>query len=976
MKNEYKKIIVLLFLFMFIISSVVIFKPVNATAIQNNNTNVGGFTVYNTTIDWQNYTLPNYNHNQENVNANTGAYRGGMHGYNIPIFSRHNVFNNAGFIYQNTNNKLVFYDIQNNTEIILTNSWHNLTLYYKGTNGWATRSEYFYTQYNNGSMDDVWNWGNVSGYMWLQVYFFNNNTYYYANSTILTNNTIGNSGYYGWYQLALNATFYYSYRDTNSNDYYIGYGAYVFSFNKGLILNSGAGLADADTSLNSLQSIPNIDALVVTDDSGSSFSGTVTASLFALAKFNFNTNTFSYYMVGTDQTTNNNNPWYFIQESNGTYKISQYENTANGGTSYQYQYAYWNSTSNTWSGLTQITVGSQVNVETMTNNQIVSNSGIISGLDAGAITGATPTYGYAPYINYSNKSMLQSSNSWFNEMFAKGLTNGTSFSPFINVMVAGYNNYEMYIYPTQAINNSKVTVYWLPAYTKEFLNSVSKYNIELNESGLPAGTSWTYTFNGTQSTINTDQTNLSEPNGTYSFSVSNINGYTVSYSSSIVVSGANQVVNVVFKKIPTYKVQLFESGLPTGTNWNYTFNHNSEVLGNSSYNYSLSNGTYSLYVGTVSGYSVNYPSSVIVSGSSQIVYINYTVIPTYALIVHESGLTNGTKWYILINNIQYSSIKKYDNVSNLLNGTYQFNVNNIAGYLLGAYPSSFVINGNTAYINLTYTPDIKLYSVDIIAHNIQDVSSVKWSVVFNTTTYFSQNSNTIIVPSLINDTYSLHVNSLNGYIIHAYTTSIVINGNNLTENIYFNQTFILYIKESGFNGQWFINFNGTSYSSTNFYLNITGLVNYTYSIDVVLPTSYNVNNYNHQVIINGKNDYVNLTFNKILIKQGYYEVEFIMSGLPKGMNYSVMINNEQYYSNGNIYLNITLVNGTYIPIISIPNNYVFSQSLNTLTVNGNNTVYPIYVNYQFNIWTYTPEILIMIVFLMLVILGAYLKRAI
>lgn len=502
------------------------------------------------------------------------------------------------------------------------------------------------------------------------------------------------------------------------------------------------------------------------------------------------------------------------------------------------------------------------------------------------------------------------------------------------------------------------------------------YNININESGLPSGTSWSFVFNGTTTNLNTNQYNLSEKNGSYSFSVSSINGYTVSYPSLINVNGNSQTVNVVFHKIATYKVELLESGLPLGAQWNYTFNSNRQVLGNNSYNYSLSNGTYSLFVNSVAGYTVNYPSSVIVNGHNEIIYINYSLIPSYTVYVKETGLNSGIKWHIYLNSNEYSSSSNYNNITNVYNGTYSFSVNNVNGYLLSSYPTSITINGNNYYINITFSKNTTLYSVSFIAHNVENINSIIWQITFNNTIYKSSNSNTIIIPSLKNGSYTFTVSNINGYILNKYSNSITINGLNQTINLYFNKTYSIFIAEKGYSSEWFIILNGTSHHSFNNNLNITGLVNYSYSFDVVLPTGYNVNSYDKVIVINGNNVYINLTFNYISIKQGYYSIEFIVSGLAKGNNFTIIINNQQYISTNNMYLNITLPNGTYTVFIELPNNYVLSQQANNLVVNGNNTVYAIYTNYQFNIWVYTPEFIIAIIFIGLVILGAYLKRAI
>lgn len=596
--------------------------------------------------------------------------------------------------------------------------------------------------------------------------------------------------------------------------------------------------------------------------------------------------------------------------------------------------------------------------------------------------GATASLAYNPFNNLSVNSTSEfPSFNFINSYSYSDGSSGDYWNGQSNYAPSSYNlhNATDYIYFPLWYNGllgSLSIVYMWKSQLNQYYtySNNNNYNINISESGLPVGTNWIITFNGTQHSTTLNNFNLSELNGTYSFSVSSINGYTVSYPSSITVSGSSQTINVVFHKIATYKVELLESGLPSGTQWNYTFNSNNQVLGNNSYNYSLSNGSYSIYVGSISGYSLHYANPVVVNGHNVIEYINYSLIPTYSVIIKESGLATNTKWYALINNIQYSSTTAYINLSGLTNSTYTLAINNIAGYLLNSYPSSFIINGKNAYINITFTSDNKLSSINVIAKDVKDISSIVWSVVFNETTYNSQNSNTIVIPSLQNGTYSFKVNSISGYKINSYPSSITIAGKNITENITFNQTFILHIEESGYNQEWFINLNGTQYSSTNSYINVSGLVNYTYSFSVPQVVGYTVSSYPHSVLINGNNYYINITFVFQIFPNGKYEIVFVMTGLPKNTNWTVVINGIQHFSNGSKYINITLTNGTYYPDFLLPNNYQLTNSPPTLIVNGQAEYYSVYANYSFNWYNYTPEFAIVLLFIGVLLIPAVVKR--
>ncbi|MGC8688950.1 MAG: S53 family peptidase, partial [Thermoplasmata archaeon] len=66
------------------------------------------------------------------------------------------------------------------------------------------------------------------------------------------------------------------------------------------------------------------------------------------------------------------------------------------------------------------------------------------------------------------------------------------------------------------------------------------YTVTFTESGLPSGTSWSVTLAGSTKSSTTNTITFSEPNGSYSFSVGAVTGYTASPSSgTITVNGAN-----------------------------------------------------------------------------------------------------------------------------------------------------------------------------------------------------------------------------------------------------------------------------------------------------------------------------------------------------------------------------------------------------------------------------------------------------
>ena len=160
------------------------------------------------------------------------------------------------------------------------------------------------------------------------------------------------------------------------------------------------------------------------------------------------------------------------------------------------------------------------------------------------------------------------------------------------------------------------------------------YNITFSESGLPSGTSWSVTLNGTSESSTSSTITFTETNGTYSYTVSSVSGYSVFPSSgSITVSAKSFNQAVTFtpttKSVSRYTVTFTETGLPSGTSWyvNLSNGMDSGPITGSSYSFQLTNGTYSYTTSNVSGYSVSPSSgSISINGASVSKTVSFTPI--------------------------------------------------------------------------------------------------------------------------------------------------------------------------------------------------------------------------------------------------------------------------------------------------------------------------------------------------------------
>lgn len=255
-------------------------------------------------------------------------------------------------------------------------------------------------------------------------------------------------------------------------------------------------------------------------------------------------------------------------------------------------------------------------------------------------------------------------------------------------------------------------------------SGVTEYPVTFTETGLPSSTLWSVTFNGTDSSSTTSSIGYTVPDGSYSFTVGAVAGFTAAPESGpLSVSGAPVVEPIVFKAVSTYLVTFVESGLPAGTDWSVTF-AGSPLSGSSgSLSQSEPNGSYSFSVGQVTGYVSNITSgSVVVAGADKTIDIGFTAHSTpppaggsspgltgteidilvgilltslliavfFLIVVHprknplvfvETGLPEGTEWSVTLGPKELEGSSNTTEIElHVSNGIYTFRITPVAGF--------------------------------------------------------------------------------------------------------------------------------------------------------------------------------------------------------------------------------------------------------------------------------------------------------
>ncbi|MCI4353585.1 MAG: hypothetical protein L3K14_09450 [Thermoplasmata archaeon] len=102
------------------------------------------------------------------------------------------------------------------------------------------------------------------------------------------------------------------------------------------------------------------------------------------------------------------------------------------------------------------------------------------------------------------------------------------------------------------------------------------YNVSFVESGLPSGTTWSISLNGSTQSAMSSTILFVESNGSFPFTVGSVVGYTANVTAgTVVVSGLDVGVAIGFSAGPVaqgHTVTFVETGLPIGSAWSVTLN--------------------------------------------------------------------------------------------------------------------------------------------------------------------------------------------------------------------------------------------------------------------------------------------------------------------------------------------------------------------------------------------------------------------
>jgi YVTN family beta-propeller protein len=367
------------------------------------------------------------------------------------------------------------------------------------------------------------------------------------------------------------------------------------------------------------------------------------------------------------------------------------------------------------------------------------------------------------------------------------------------------------------------------------------YLVDFWESGLPNGTAWSVTLNGSLNLSSGSTVGFEVPNGTLSFDVGNVPGWRpFDYAGSVSVSGGARYIGVTWNRT-LYSVEFVASGLPSDTLWEVTVG--ATVLRTIGYANALSepNGSFPYSVANVPGWrTAAYTGVVNVSGGPREIGVPWNQT-TFPITFEEVGLSPPVSWEVTLRvSPQGTSIANASSGGSLGfvagNGSYEYRVTGITGW--EAFPSAGIltVDGGAAFQRIVWTN--VLFGIQLDERGLPTGTS--WAATVGGTT--DRANGTSLDFSVQNGTYWFNVSNVPGWRANTYGAFVTVFGAVATVLVNWTPTtYTATVLESDVAPPiptWTVVLNGTTESGVASSYRFDGLVNGTYSLVVRAPVGY------------------------------------------------------------------------------------------------------------------------------------------
>jgi thermopsin len=461
----------------------------------------------------------------------------------------------------------------------------------------------------------------------------------------------------------------------------------------------------------------------------------------------------------------------------------------------------------------------------------------------------------------------------------------------------------------------------------------ARYYLNVTESGLALGATWTLVLNSTglnlaQSTSGAINSFSGVTAGTYFWSAQ-ATGYTAIPASGMVVVSGNAVAGVAFRANPvvsTYTLSFQQRGYAPSASWTVTVNGASVATVGTYDNFTETNGSYTFTITAAGGWTISPSSGVVtVAGAAVTVGVVFSMA-SYTLTFTQTGISGGAIWGVTVNGA--SQISTGTSISYAVgNGTYTYVVNPPSGF--AATPSAGVVTVSGAsptpvaitFASAAYTLTFQASGLNVgltfnITLNGVTKTSVSGSVAFPVT----------------NGTFTYVVAAPHPWTPSPSAGNVVINGASVIVTIAFSSpaTYAVTFSESTLPAQavWAISLNGQT-KATNTTSIVFLVINGSYTFSVVPLAGYSATPASGTLAIAGAAVSQPIVFSPPVT----YSLVFHETGLAPGTHWNVTIGGVTRASTTTV-ISFALANGTYSFTIGAISGWSASPSSGRVTVQG------------------------------------------
>jgi YVTN family beta-propeller protein len=450
------------------------------------------------------------------------------------------------------------------------------------------------------------------------------------------------------------------------------------------------------------------------------------------------------------------------------------------------------------------------------------------------------------------------------------------------------------------------------------------FEVTFTEQGLPSGTTWKVSLNGSGRNASTDSLRFNETNGTYKWTIGPIAGYTTNWSGVATVNGTAVGINVTFTQVD-YTVIFNESGLPTGTNWTVKFGSTTESTVGTGISFTAPNGTYAWSIVPVPGFTTRWSGSSVLSGRD--IVVNVTFAPfRFPVSFAETGLPAGTSWTVSLDGNATTSTGATVSFD-VPNGTYVWSIVPIPGFHANWTGSVTVLNSSRTVI----VPFV-LATYEVEFSEVGLAGGTNWSVSLAGVSRSTLGSSLGFVEP--NGSYAYAVVPIPGWAATPRVGTAMVDGGPVNVSIsWLRVTYPVQYTEVGLpaGDGWWVNLTGSaSVYSTSASLTLPA-PNGSY-VYTVAPADKSYRSTGGMVRVAGGPSAVNVQFTQVT-----YSIEFNESGLPRGGSWWINISGGPSLQGSGSDLSATEMNGTYSYSIG-SGNKEYAAAGGTVAVEGRASV--------------------------------------